>query len=1184
MTNVSNDMDLQKIDQFAKNISDRIGVNAKYHNIYLIKTYDESGNVIDEKYGMNLFTDHGLLRVNNCKVSDGNKQFYMIFGTGNVTPDISDVTITNLAFAVYPQISMSMTRYPMQYDSATDLISQVSRFGSATLDYNLSGVTEDVEITHFGIFSTYDSGQKMMVHSKVYNYQGVETSFTKRPNEKVTITVFLKGCLLSSLISDAYNNGVYISFVSFTSTLLALYDSSYIRMMYDNEQTAVGSYFYGYIPGGSSYRVPFGNNEAVTNHERTSTRVRRSSTSTLISQNYEYVTSLAINWDGGMSIHADVQMDQPEEISCDCVYTEGNQSLNIVRPFGYPARRNTPMYFNSKRRADGFIPVNDFVITSMYMWDYSTKDWTIQEQFNNPAPGKYVFVPFFKSDNDLNGDNSYTCWASSSWKGDTYLWINDADGVGVSVYIRTNKHPDIPIKRFVLDSVSMTVYGTDTYWDGSTYVKIPAYASDIPAAHRNFKYYLFTQDVSARALYDYPNPDDIPHIVSQRQPFDIDIPELGASGSADETALFKQSLNLLASTTNGWIATFDHIVYPYAQGGPVIYSLRPYGDGRGPMKNHVLIDVDNNINDVTWQSGRFDTSGNLVADSYAWYTDQIFDITGYQHLCWQGVFEPTSARGDRIIFYLYDADENFISLINSTDTNTSGQNLTDGIFDNLPDNVKYVRFGYWRKYGYGSAESPAVIKKLSYCELFQYRPALNKRYATKDRIVMTTAIKCHGSETAYRPSTASSSYTGQYSHCNILVAKVGNDPTVQPEFQLINFPFHAPYTNITSTLMYNFDEYTGLFVISMFSPGWQTGVPRKIFGVDLYGVDAGTSDPFDNDAEMFYIGDGWGCKLCKQHKWCAYFDATDYNIIHAYDMENRTEICTFTIDSTYTIDKYCQLYTVGQYIHVPCKNGTKETVILCDIDSQRWEEVEGFTSPTLYKIAYDNWQGLNQYSWDATKDLSLNFDPLWADDATTPFTDGNFIALQCEYNLYGGSAVTGNMITADNPRQWSTMIKTQVESASNTNSTFISAAFGNLDDMNHGVTQLILSDDGKHLLGIGYVGCPWSGGNNKYSVFDMGMYLNNGQTYRYGSESSPYYYIQQPAFTEAPLENSVITYFDDGIIAYTPGKFRWSPLACWLPHKVTGTTHTIQSYNNPKSLSGGSITMKISNLIPTPTI
>lgn len=1177
MINVHDDADLQKLNRFVKNISDKNDVNANYHNLYLIRKYDMSGHVIDEKYGMNLWTDHGLFRVNNTG-SSSKTQFYLIFGTGNVTPDFTDITMTNLAFSVYPNITLSITRYPMKYDSETDLISEVCTFGSGTLDYNLSGVSSDVEVTHFGIYTNAESGQKLIIHSKVYDANGMESSFTKHPNEKVVITVYLKGCMLSKLITDAYDNGIYASFVGFHSTLLTLYDSSYIRMMYDNEQTAVGSYFYGYIPSGSSYKIPFGNGETVdaSTHERTSVRSRQSGTSTLITHNAQYVSSLAVNWYGGLLLHADVKMSQPEEITCDCVYTEGNQSFEFMRPFGYPARRNNAQYnFNSSNRMDGCIPVNDFVITSSYMWDYSTKDWTIQEQFSNPDPGKYVFVPFFKSDNDLNGNTGYTAFDNrNSWKGASSLWINDADGIGVAVFIRTNKHTNIPIKKFMTDGTAMTVYGTNKYWDGSTYVKIPTYASDIPSECRNFKYYLFTQDISARAEYIYSDPNDVPHIVPTRQPFDIDIPELEIESSS-----FNGGLNLLASTTNGWIATFDHIVYPYAQGGPVVYSLIPY-ESNGPMKNHVLIDVENNINEVTWQSGRFDSTGALVADSYAWYTDQIFDITGYQHLCWQGTFTPTQNRGDRIIYYLYDADENFISLINSTDTtNISDGNLKNGIFDNLPDNVKYVRFGFWRKYGYGDPESPSVIQKLSYCELFLFKPALNKRYATKDRILMTNVYLCHGSETAYRPDSGNSNYPGKYSHCNILIAKVGSDPTVPPEFQLINFPFHVPYRHLTSSLMTSFDEYTGFYVISRSNTQWGSDVPMKIFGLDLYAIDNGTSNPSDNDAEMFYIGDGYGCKLCKKYKWCSYFDATNAHIIHAYDLENRTEICTFTIDNTYTIDVYSQVYNIGHYIYVPCKNGSKETVILCDIESQRWEEVDTFTSPTLYNISYRNFNSINNgYYWNDDSALSLNFDPCWAGYATNGFTDGDMISLTCYY-YYDGNFVYNGTITSDEPRKWNKSIRTTTYVSKS--QTYVAAPCGvdNDNTITSGVTRLILTDDGKHLLGIGRISNPVL--SNSYAVFDVGMYMNNGQSYRYGDETEPYYYIQQPAFRTAPLENSVITYFDDGIIAYAPGKFRWSPLSCWLPHKVTGTTYTIQSYNNPKNISGGSITMKISNRIPT---
>jgi len=1180
MINVHDDADLQKLNRFVKNISDKNNVNANYHNLYLIKKYDMSGNVVDEKFGMNLWTDHGLFRVNNIGSYDKN-QFYLIFGTGDVTPDFADITMTNLAFSVYPNITLSITRYPMEYDSETDLISEVCRFGSGTLDYNLSGVSSDVEVTHFGIYTNSESGQKLIVHSKVYNSKGEESSFTKHPNEKVVITVYLKVCMLSKLITDAYNNGIYASFVGFHSTLLTVYDSSYIRMMYDNEQTSVGSYFYGYIPSGKDYKVPFGNGETVdaSTHERTSVRSRKSGTSTLITQNNQYVSSLAVNWYGGLLLHADVKMSQPEEITCDCVYTEGNRSFEFRRPFGYPAHRENKQYnFDSSYRVDGCIPVNDFVITSSYMWDYSTKDWTIQEQFSNPDPGKYVFVPFFKSDNDPKGNAGYTGWNDNNWKGASSLWINDADGVGVSVYIRTNKHTNVPIKKFITDGTAMTVYGTNAYWDGSTYVKIPTYASDIPTEYRNFKYYLFTQDISARAEYVYSDPDDVPHIVPTRQPFDIDIPELES-----ESSNFNGGLNLLASTTNGWIATFDHVVYPYAQGGPVVHSLRPY-ELNGPMKNHVLIDVENNINEVTWKSGRFDSTGALVADSYAWYTDQIFDITGYQHLCWQGTFTPNRANGDRIIYYLYDVDENLISIINSTDaSNYSSSKLNNGIFDNLPDNVKYVRFGFWRKYGWSDTpESPSVIQKLSYCELFQFKPALNKRYATKDRILMTNVYQCHGSETTYRPDVHRDDAGGKYSHCNILIAKVGSDPTVPPEFQLINFPFHVPYRHLTSSLMTSFDEYTGFYVISRLNNQWASDVQKKVFGLDLYAIDKGTSNPSDNDAEMFFIGNGYGCKLCKKYKWCSYFDATNAHIIHAYDLENRAEICTFTIDNTYTIDMYSQVYNIGHYIYVSCKNGSKETVILCDIESQRWEEVETFTSPTLYTISYRHFYSMgNSYVWNEDSTLSLNVDPSWAGYSTVGFTDGDMISLTCYY-YYDGNFAYGGTITSDEPRKWNKSILTNLYASKSEK--YMPAACGVPNDgtITSGVTRLILTDDGKHLLGVGRITNPWL--SNSYAVFDVGMYMNNGQSYRYGSESTAYYYIHQPAFRTAPLADSVITYFDDGIIAYAPGKIRWTPLSCWLPHKVTGTTYTIQSYNNPKNISGGSITMKISNRMPTPPI
>ena len=58
--------------------------------------------------------------------------------------------------------------------------------------------------------------------------------------------------------------------------------------------------------------------------------------------------------------------------------------------------------------------------------------------------------------------------------------------------------------------------------------------------------------------------------------------------------------------------------------------------------------------------------------------------------------------------------------------------------------------------------------------------------------------------------------------------------------------------------------------------------------------------------------------------------------------------------------------------------------------------------------------------------------------------------------------------------------------------------------------------------------------------------------------------------------------YGGGILGYqfdsaSTGHLYWSPISAYLPHKVTGTTYTIQTYNNPRSFNLSGYTVSITN-------
>jgi hypothetical protein len=62
---------------------------------------------------------------------------------------------------------------------------------------------------------------------------------------------------------------------------------------------------------------------------------------------------------------------------------------------------------------------------------------------------------------------------------------------------------------------------------------------------------------------------------------------------------------------------------------------------------------------------------------------------------------------------------------------------------------------------------------------------------------------------------------------------------------------------------------------------------------------------------------------------------------------------------------------------------------------------------------------------------------------------------------------------------------------------------------------------------------------------------------------------------------NAMAYWNNGIIVFgTNGTWTWCPLDWHLPHRVTGTTNTIQCYNNPKLLTRKHISVYLSNRGP----
>lgn len=111
--------------------------------------------------------------------------------------------------------------------------------------------------------------------------------------------------------------------------------------------------------------------------------------------------------------------------------------------------------------------------------------------------------------------------------------------------------------------------------------------------------------------------------------------------------------------------------------------------------------------------------------------------------------------------------------------------------------------------------------------------------------------------------------------------------------------------------------------------------------------------------------------------------------------------------------------------------------------------------------------------------------------------------------------------------------------------------------------------------------------NRYFKTFDMGLVLDgiggDQPGWRTNSFFESYVTINYNNLGNYFTQPGV---YKDGLVGYEMssdadhrdhGKLKWYPKEIFFPHKMTGTTHTITSYNNPKQLYAGGYTLTITN-------
>ena len=270
-----------------------------HHNLYLCKTVDQDGNVTDVKYGMNALTDWGMFYTmtsyqyrtdapsdaygnanyyrDSCKI-DGNMNYgatRILFGIGSGDGDYPDHKAESFPNQYGKDDSFILSsRYHSQNDGGyqdfqNGVITSTVKLLYGYYDYqvyNSSNIayTEDAELgrislKHYG----FNSGSWKNVcpiiatYSYIYDGEGNKTTITKKPNEKLYVTIYATCVMDPEIYNRLYEKNIYAAF-STTSMLkfLAHGDTSYQTTnsswkMYDN----IGKYFNKFYVMDHSYNI-----------------------------------------------------------------------------------------------------------------------------------------------------------------------------------------------------------------------------------------------------------------------------------------------------------------------------------------------------------------------------------------------------------------------------------------------------------------------------------------------------------------------------------------------------------------------------------------------------------------------------------------------------------------------------------------------------------------------------------------------------------------------------------------------------------------------------------------------------------------------------------------------------------------------------------------------------------------
>lgn len=439
----------------------------KHHgvsNIYVFTSVDKDGNIVSEKYGMNLMTNTGFSAIYASGSSfAASSSLRLYVGSGNSDITVNDTGLESQAFgglaATFTTTSdkyipidgtSKAYNYPMYFSKGENdgdgLITLISRFMIAYYDYNISNYPNETYLSEYGIGT---SANNLWTHSHIYDINGNKASMLKTPNERLYITVYMCLSFYESVIQNGWEEKRF--------TAITRNDIMYNRMY--------GSYLYTYKRGNKKVDRTGSPSKTMDTKEKNSYTNSTIMPSFTMYDGYDDVSGY---FDGFIFYYTGMMIIEPQFLEeAEDIVIENYHSVAPYRYTGFAEKFGTYPSSSGDYTKEKYPPITHLTDVTVNMYDWKSQTWTNKMDVYNPNDKWYDETP-----------SSTTCALPIYYSN---------NGKILTGYLYQNLRPDDKITA--VTSGGITIYATDKYWDYSTWIWIQDY-NNIPDKAKTARYWI----------------------------------------------------------------------------------------------------------------------------------------------------------------------------------------------------------------------------------------------------------------------------------------------------------------------------------------------------------------------------------------------------------------------------------------------------------------------------------------------------------------------------------------------------------------------------------------------------------------------------------------------------------------------------------------------------------------------